>query len=258
MSELTLLSGQVKNLKVQSVTKSVFASNSPQKLAEAGALGAAALGSVYASSLMASSSLRMTQELEAFSCEINGVKLVGCFKEVTFMNHNTIECVVEYVNEDKTEAIVHAARDSKKKVIWVAPYQAEGEAASRKSANGFILFFSSFVIVGALILMLFILFKEDYANIEFLLWGCGITLVFTAIMALMMKFFARADLKDAKQATKVFAAFGYQDPEKVNLQHRCIDARFAIKEKTGNMQSMPPQWIYHYRDSDLTGEEEKA
>ena len=258
MDNLTLLSGQVKNLKIQSVTKSVFASNSPQKLAEAGALGAAALGSVYASSVMASSSLRMTQELEAFSCEINGVKLVGCFKEVTFMNHNTIECVVEYVNEDKTEAIVHAARDTKKKVIWVAPYQAEGEAASRKIANGFILFFSCGVVIFLFVIMFWLVFTKEDPNIEFLFWGGGITLVFTAIMALMMKFFARTDLKDAKQATKVFAAFGYQNPAAVDLSDNDFQIELALEEQTGKQAPEMPQWIFRYRDSDLTGEEEKT
>lgn len=259
MSELTLLSGQVTNLKIQSVTKSVFASNTPQKLAEAGALGAAALGSVYTSSVMASSRLRMTQELEAFSCVINGVKLVGCFKEVTFMSHNTIECVVEYVNEDKTEAIVHAARDTKKKVIWVAPYQAEGEIASRKGANKFVLLFSSFILIGAFILMSIDFFTKEDAAPGFLLWsGGGVTVVITVIMALVIKLFFRVELKDAKQATKVFTALGYQNPEKVNLHDNCFATRFAIKEETGNMQPMLPQWIYRYRDSDLTGEKEKA
>lgn len=258
MDNLTRLSGQVTRLKIQSVTKSVFASNTPQKLAEAGALGAAALGSVYASSVMASSRLRMTQELEAFSCEINGVKLVGCFKEVTFMNHNTIECVVEYVNEDKTEAIVHAARDTKKKVIWVSPYQAEGEVASRKSANKFILFLSSFVLIGTSIFILIDFFSEDAPNIGILLQMGALAFLFTLVMALMIKFFSRTDLKDAKQATKVFAAFGYQNPAQVDLSDNDFQIELEIEEKTGKEAPEMPQWIYRYRDSDLIGEKENA
>ena len=77
-------------------------------------------------------------------------------------------------------------------------------------------------------------------------------------MALVFKFIFRIEIKDAKQATKVFAAFGYQNPAAVDLTDNDFHIRLDLEEQTGKQAPEMPQWIFRYRDSDLTGEEEKT
>jgi hypothetical protein len=252
MSELTLISGQVKQLKVQRISKSVFASSTPQKLAEAGALTAAALGSVYASTVMASSRLKMTQEVEIFSCEVNGVKLVGCLGEVTFMNHNMIEFVVEYMNEEKKEAIAHAARNPQKKVIWVAPYQEKGEIFHRKEINKASLVFPSVVLGGGLMIMLIMALAEGDNDFSYFSHGLGVGLIVALVMACFLKLIGRIDLKDVKQATKVLAAIGYQYPSEVDLSSNSTWINMELEAKTGKIVPEMPLWVYRYQEDDLT------
>ena len=253
MNKLTLLSGQVKKLKVRQMTKSAFASNSPQKLAEVGALTAAALGSVYASTVMASSRLKMTQEVEVFSCEVNGVKLVGCFGEVTFMNNHNLEFVVEYINDEKTEAIAHAARNTQKKVIWVSPYQSEGELANRKGTNKLIFWGCILAFAFTFFVMFFSFILSDDVSIYSVLKVGVIVIIGCPVIGLIFKLIGRMEIKDAKNATEVFKVFGYGKPSEVDLHDNCFEVRFSEKEKTGVLANMP-QWVYRYRDSDLVGD----
>lgn len=249
--ELTLLKGKVKNLHKYHTTKAIF-DNDFETKAGAAAVGAAAVGAFANAAVFTSLSSRARNHVQQFSCTVKGVELSGYFEAVTFKEGDNIEFVVEYNPNNPQEAVVHASRDAKRKIVSFIPYQHQGETAYKKSALKLALGFSVFM---SLLAFIAIFFTTDFNNDDYGIDALLIDVLFCigggGVIFLVFMLASRKEIPDAIKATKVFAALGYKNPALADAVANHIPAQEAWKEKKGKFESLGLKWVHRYQDSDL-------
>jgi len=243
--ELTILKGKVKNLQVQTTTKAIF-DDGFQAKAGAAAVGAAAVGAFANAAVFTSLSSRARNRVQMFTCTVKEVELSGYFESITFDEGDKIEFVVEYNPNNPQEAAVHAARDSKRKILSSIPYQDKGEVAYKQRSLKFIIGVSIFSSFFLFILTFMAVGSYDLESILIdLLWSGG------GGFFLFLMVGRQKEIPDAIKATRVFAALGYKNPAQVDTSLNHLPAQEIWREVHGKFESLGLNWIHRYQDSDL-------
>lgn len=251
-SDLQKLEGRVTNLKVERVAKDILKLGLQNKAGVA-AVGAAAVGALANAAVFTNLAGRLKDDVETFSCEVNGVQLSGCFGGVTFEEGDAIEFIVEYNPDDSSEAAVHAARDRKRKILSMLPYQDMGEKQYKKTAMRFDLGFSITASSLMILIVLIVAWVNDFGetDISFLKMTIPVAIGGGVVVFILLYTGRKKAFPFAKNATNVLAALGYKNPPYASPFHNDFDAECAYSDAHNVEVEGLPQWVNRYQDSDL-------
>jgi hypothetical protein len=238
--DYVLVSGTVRNLRVTKGYEDLAFTARDKSFLGIAAIAAASTGNTTSSTILANSSGGAEIDMEFFTCYVDQLTVKGRFHRVDFKDGETIDFVVT-VKDGLGEAL--GARNPSQRFIWTLPYQTRGHLAQKNSD------ISSSLTISAICSILFSLLAF-YDNPEPLIESWPVILNVTAItfvLTLFVNFMARRPFyKFSFEATKVFSAFGFIDPARLDLPKRHILADKAYCNETGEPRSWDKPWRYRY------------
>jgi hypothetical protein len=239
---LRLISGVVSDLSIRSGNEKLI-HNTNQRAAGVGVaagLAAAGLAGAAAGSSIAATSAG--DSVEFFTCKVDGEMVSGRFSKVTFKDGDELDMI--QTNEWPNDLIL-AARRRADTSLWIAPHCSRGlrahleYAATSIPAYTFLFFLS---INGFCVWRLFTSMDGD-ASFE--LFAALASLALTGVISLYysVRFYFQWR-PTARRAEAVFAALGYAEASRVDLER---DHKQYCKAQ-GIKWPYPSDgpWIYHY------------
>jgi len=228
-----LVSGIVHELHVTKGYEDVAFTDRSKNLIGAASIAAAAIGSSTSSTILASSSNGAEVQMEFFTCRVNDALLSGRFYKVDFREGENIDFVV---TSGYRFSEVHGARNPEQCLIWSIPYRTRGNIAQKKHD-----IFSSLT-VSAVASILFAIFSYYLESLP--LAECWKNIArFSALsfsIVLIVNFLSRWPFyKFSYEATKIFEAFGFEDPSMVDLPKNHDRADKKYYKRTGE----PRPWL---------------
>lgn len=246
--EHVLVSGVVQELTITKGYEDLAFTDQGKSLVGLAAVVAASTGNMASSAILSNSSGGAEVNMEFFVCTINNLPLRGRFHKVDFSNGDHIEFVVTISDGIGS---VHGARDPKQRFIWTVPYQTRGNVAQKASDISSSLTISAICAVLCSVLIFYNTPPTIYNSWSQI--GNMTAIFFLAILA--VNFLSRRPFyKFSFEATKVFAAFGYDDPARVNLPKQHSQADKAYCKETGEPRSWDKPWRYRYQEIPLNKE----
>ena len=251
MTELTLLSGKVSNLKTKKGYKSFISSNAGRAATKAGAVGAAASGALFNSGILTTAAM-MREGVTYYTCKVNGVTITGYLNTVAFKNTDEVEFVVEYNPRDKTQALAYAVRKPKERKLWIMDRMESGENIMKEASWRLPMIF---MVVMMPVILLFrvtvtcfndcrLMLTADYLLINFFvaLGGGYVLIYFLLVIGLHISY-----LPKARIANKIIAALGYDDPKEVSLAAVSQEAKKQWEEENGKpFPKSDDLFVFHY------------
>jgi hypothetical protein len=238
--EYVLVSGLVRNLRITKGYEDLAFTARDKSLIGLASIAAASTGNATSSTILANSSSGAEADMEFFTCFVDELPVKGRFHRIGFNEGETIDFVVT-MKDGVGE--VHGARNPSQRFIWTLPYQTRGHVAQKKSD---ILSSISVSVTCAILSAIIAIYQElgpigeslptilEFGSIAF-----GITL--------FINFMARRPFyRFSFEATKVFRAFGFIDPERLNLPQRHSRADKDYCKETGEPRSWDKPWRYRY------------
>ncbi len=248
MSELSLLSGKITNLKTHKGYKSFINSGtvnasgvSATTVTGAAAVGALASGAFFNSAFLTTAAM-MQEDVTYFNCKVNGIRVMGYFNKVAFKNTDEVEFVVEYDQEDPSQAFAYAVRKPKERKLWVMDRMVDGENVTKQICRRFPMVVLVFIIPLCFLLALFVMGLDAFIFI-FLnsLLGGGL-MYLTVWLGLRISF-----LPKAKIATKIIAALGYDNPKDQSLAEFDLLAKQQWEKEHGKpFPESDDLFVLHY------------
>jgi hypothetical protein len=225
--------------KAKGYTDPVF-TQADKTLAGTAAIGAAAMQEFFSSAMLSSSSMGADIDVEYFTCVVNGLPLAGHFHKVGFTEGEEVEFVIE---EQNGGGIVHAARSPNQRILWMLPYQTRGHLAQKKSDWKWTWILSLISLFLVFLSETFFFDRDKNEPIIYQLWFyLGIFSVVFLINAAIRRRFTHF----AKSATDVLGAFGYPNPEQVDLYKQHSLAQTKLKQETGQLPPSVDTWSFRY------------
>lgn len=241
--EYTFISGVVRELRITKGYEDLAFTPTGKNLIGVAAIAAGSTGNAASSTILAMASNGAEIDMEFFTCVVDNLPVRGRFHKVDFKEGETIEFVVT-VKDGIGD--VCGARDPNQRFIWTLPYQTRGHVAQKKSD---IISSLNISIICAILLSLLTLYRESRALADSwssvrdsALIGFSLTLIVNLLSR-------RPFYKFSFEATKVFAAFGFEDPASVNLPKRHIPADKMYCKETGAPRSWDKPWRYRYEQA---------
>jgi hypothetical protein len=235
-----IASGIVRNLHVTKGYEDLAFTARDKSLIGLAAIAAASAGNATSATILANSSTGAEVDMEFFTCFVDDLPVKGRFHRVDFKDGEKIDFVVT-VKEGVGE--VHGARDPSQRFIWTLPYQTRGHIAQK--TNDIV----SSLIISATCAVLFsiLTFYDDPEPLQeqgsFVLKVTTMTFFITLFVNFMAR---RPFYKFSFEATKVFSAFGFNDPARLNLPKRHIRADKEYCKESGEPRSWAKPWRYRY------------
>lgn len=237
---LELIRGQVTNLEVTKGSADPVFDGTDKALAGLGAVAAAATGQLLSSTVLANASQGAEIDVEFFKCVVNDVPLFGQFYRVEFKDGDEMEFVIERWLD---RGSVRGARSPIRRLIWMRPYETRGIAAQQKNNTKWRYITS---LLGGILPTAFFLylFPEDKNSP---LWfypgiflGCFLT-------TLGISFFVTRRFHNfSVMATEVIHAFGYDNPECVDLPALSKSAQQKLRTQASDSPMSFQPWRFHY------------
>ena len=240
MSQLKKISGVVENLRIEKGYQDLIFTKNDGQLAGVAAVGAAAMGQVASATVLSNASGGAEIGMDFFACTVNGAALRGAFHKVEFGNGDLIEFVVEPEDDFFT---VHAARSPAARLLWMKPHQVRGASAQNVCDIKWSLMFPSLAVLMMITMQFF--GREDFGkrplSDELMLYSMVFSVTFVITVWIRMRFrgFAR-------EATEVLRAFGYENPEHVDLGRLHKQAEKAVAAATGGLPPLVEPWSFRY------------
>lgn len=235
-----LETGIVKDLKVAKGYEDLVFTQNDKNLAGGGAIGAIAIGQLFNSLTLSSSSMGAEIDMEFFTCSVNDIPLAGRFHKVEFKEGE----IVEFVLEGKAEAaLVRAARSPGQRVIWMLPYQSRGHIAQKSNDIKWTLIIS-IITVFFIALSEFYFFpirahRREHGGVIFFL------IMFFAFI--FINFMVRRRFYSFSiQCTEVLKTFGFINPSEVDLNSLHKQAQKKLYKGTGKLPSLMQPWSFRY------------
>ncbi|MGH1486835.1 MAG: putative type VI secretion system effector [Cellvibrionaceae bacterium] len=216
MFDPELIKGTITHLKTLKGRHNFVMSGGAQAATGAAAAGAAVVGSFFSSSLLATSALALNESAVFFTCDVNGIKLSGCFNTLNIAEGEEVELVADF-NEDHTEGVVYAIRKPQQRCLWVAPTMEVGHGIAKNNALFFPLVFLQYVL--PLVFIVLFVGSSFPFNAEIYFKESVIGTLLTGVVSYCVIAFGMyvTFAPKAKQATKVIAALGFKDPANTGL-----------------------------------------
>lgn len=240
MNHLKKMCGVVQNLRVEKGYQDLIFSKTDGQVAGLAAVGAAAMGQVASSTVLGNASAGNEIGMDFFSCTLDGAELRGAFHKVEFHDGDYMEFVVEPEGGYST---VHAARNPGTRILWMQPHQVRGHGVQKLCDIRWSFLYPAFAVVLVAISEFFV--DKDFgthgfsAELFFYSLVFFVTLIITVMIRLRFKGFAR-------QATEVIRAFGYENPEMVDLWQQHKKAQKALAASTNTLPPLVKPWSYRY------------
>ena len=151
--------------------------------------------------------------MEYFTCRVDGHKIVGSFGQVHFKQGDLIEFAVHEYDE---KIWAPAARDPVRRYVWVQPYMTRGAVAQKH-------YDIYWGIVSSIVPSFLIGAYETYDRRGELFaaapwFGAAIGGMVLFILATMNFFIRRQFYPPSLEATQIFRALGFAEPEHVDLK----------------------------------------
>jgi hypothetical protein len=238
--DYVLVSGIVRNLHITKGYEDLAFTARDKNLTGLAAIAAASVGNATSSTILANSSNGAEVDMEFFTCFVNELPVKGRFHRVDFKDDETIDFVVTVKNG---LCEVHGARDPAQRFVWTLPYQTRGHIAQKKSDISSSLTISA---TCALLFSILMFYDKPAALAESWSYVRNVTTI-TFLLTLFVSFMARRPFyKFSFEATKVFRAFGFIDPARLNLPQRHSRADKDYCKETGEPRSWDKPWRYRY------------
>jgi hypothetical protein len=240
---LKLIRGRVQELAVSAGEEQFIGSQAHRTAGAGAALGLAAAGMAGAA-VGASMAATGRDSVEFFDCMVDGQRVSGRFSKVTFKDGDEVEVVIE-PQWDGTQSAL-AVRRLSDRILWMFPHCSRGMLAHRAFSRrlfgwlvlGFMLFSGLFIVIMEWS-------SAESTNVRFLEFVgtlyAGLSLV--AALYGSIRFFAQWKPM-ALQAEAIFAALGYREPSRVDLENDHKRACMALGKKWPYSSDGP--WIYRY------------
>ncbi|MGH1441594.1 MAG: putative type VI secretion system effector [Cellvibrionaceae bacterium] len=241
MSELSLLSGKITNLKTHKGYKS-FMGSGAAKTSGVAAVGALASGAFFNSAFLTTAAM-IQEDVTYFNCKVNDIRVMGYFNKVAFKNTDEVEFVVEYDQDDPDQAYAYAVRKPKERKLWVMDRMTSGENVVKEMCWRL-----PMITIGVFIPIPYIiaLIMNGFENVIFItfavLIGGGGLAYLTAWLGLRISF-----LPKAKIANNIIAALGYEDPKEISLAYESEKAKKRWEEEHGKpFPESDDLFVLHY------------
>lgn len=237
--DFELIAGEVTELTISKGYEDLLHSTKVKEIAGATTVIAASAGLASTAAALSGASSGADVDMEFFKCKVNGVPLTGRFYRVGFQEGDMIEFVV-IMSDRKGE--VYAARSQQSRLIWTLPYHTRGHRAQLHHDIKSSLIISA---VGTLLLAGLSYYEGFAADTGELI----LSLFFFTIL-LSGNFVSRWPFyRSSKDATKIFRAIGFTDPEWLNLPSMNGGAEKAFRAATGEPWSpiIPLRYRYDER-----------
>lgn len=240
LSPLEKISGVVENLRIEKGYQDLIFNKTDSQVAGVAAIGAAAIGQAASATVLGNASAGAEVSMDFFACTVNGMSLRGAFHKVEFVNGDHIEFVIE---READLFIVHAARSPAARMLWMPQHQIRGINAQIACDIRWSLMFPSLAVLMMITMQFF--GREDFGkrplSDELMLYSMVFSVTFVITVWIRMRFrgFAR-------EATEVLRAFGYENPEHVDLGRLHKQAEKAVAAATGVLPPLVEPWSYRY------------
>jgi hypothetical protein len=236
-----LVSGVVSKLHITKGYEDLAFTARDKNLIGIAAVAAAATGNATSSTILASSSNGAEVDMEFFTCFVGELPVKGRFHRVDFKDGETIDFVVTVY---RGIGEVQGARNPSQQFIWTLPYQTRGHIAQKKSD---ILSSINISAICAALFSLLTFYRETRPLVES--WpNIRDAAIIAFSTTLFVNFMSRRPFyKFSFEATKVFSAFGFTDPARLNLPKYHIRADKEYCKETGEPRSWDKPWRYRYQ-----------
>ncbi|WP_314441233.1 putative type VI secretion system effector [Massilia timonae] len=238
--EYRVISGLVSDLKTAKRQEDILFSEMGKNIVGMAAISAAAIGSATSSTVLINSNSATEIEMEFFTCVVDKMRLTGVFHQVEFRDGDYLEFVVTVADD---VGKVHCVRDPERRLIWTHPYQVRGHIAQGRYDLIFSLILS--IICTALFWYMSFYGLEEMPPVpatyvvSVLLPAFVLTFVICSAIRLRV-------YKFSQRATLIFRAFGFENPEYVNLpkNHSRADANHCRGTQFESVVGVP--WRHRY------------
>lgn len=237
---LELIRGQVTNLEVTKGSVDPVFDGADKGLAGLGAVAAAATGQLISSTVLANASQGAAIDVELFTCVVNDLPLFGHLYRVEFKDGDEMDFVIErYLGRGS----VQGARSPAHRLMWMRPYQTRGVVAQQKNNTKWRCIAS--LLGGSIPTAFFLYFFPEDKNSP--LWFYPAIFLGNFLTTLGISFLITRRFHDFSViATEVIHAFGYDNPECVDLPALSKSAGQKLRtEASGAPISFQP-WRFHY------------
>jgi hypothetical protein len=240
MSQLEKISGVVENLRIEKGYQDLIFTKTDSQVAGIAAIGAAALGQAASATVLSNASAGAEVSMDFFACTVDGMPLRGAFHKVEFVNGDQIEFVIEPEGDFFT---VHAARSPAARMLWMSQHQIRGINAQKACDLRWSVMYPTLAVIGIAICEFFR--DENFGKYPFSAELMFYSLVFFSTLAITV--WIRMRFRGfAHQATEVLRAFGYEDPEDVDLNRVHKQAQKALAASSGTLPPLVEPWSYRY------------
>ena len=234
------ISGVVENLRIEKGYQDLIFNKTDSQVAGVTAVGAAALGQAASATVLGIASAGAEVSMDFFVCTVNGMSLRGAFHKVEFVNGDQIEFVIE---PEGDFFIVHAARSPAARMLWMPQHQIRGITAQKACDLRWCIMYPLLSIPFWLVAQFFLAGDSDLPPFSVQLAVCAGNFLITFVITVWIRSRFRGF---AYQATEVLRAFGYENPEHVDLGRLHKQAEKAVAAATGGLPPLVEPWSYRY------------
>lgn len=240
MRKLHLICGEVTDLRVSKGYIDPVFGTTERATATVGALAAVAVGQALTSTVLTNASHGAEIDVEYFTCSVAGLSLSGHLHRVDFKNGDEMEFVIEKLGE---RGFVQGARSAVNRIVWMMPYQTRGVAAQQKNNTKWR--YVTSLLCGSIPTAFFLFFLPEDKNSPF--WFYPAIFLGTSLTTLVISFLITRRFNEfSVMATEVLHAFGYENPEWVDLPALNKRAEQKLRSHAPDSPIMFQPWRFHY------------
>lgn len=237
---LSTITGKIKNLSISTSGEDILLSKENDKLGVP-AIGAAAIGEVFAATAINSGTAGADIPIDHFTCQVNELEVAGKFHKIGFCEGEIIEFVVE---DSCSPLIAYAARSEARRILWMPPYECRGYVAQRHADIFWSLITGIFTLVFALWFDLEVgpHIPKPLSYYASIYGGCFV--IGFALTTFVTRWRMLYDFSE--HATDVLFALGYPHPEDVSLPKLHRKATSELRRKTNVRQPFLEEGWFRY------------
>ncbi len=218
--ELQLLRGIICDLVIERGEEDFVQSRGDRALGTVATTGLAAAGLAGAATGALLATTGGGDSVEFFTCTVDGKRVAGRFTKASFKNGDSVEVAADPQSDGTYAAL--AVRRPSDQTVWMFPHCSRGSKKHWAYASRVVgmLFFAIFL-NGALFAGGIEFFSQKKASASALLFACvmGGALAFSMACHLSIRV-ARRWRPFVQKAEAIFAAFGYRDPSRVDMEQQ--------------------------------------
>jgi hypothetical protein len=243
---MQLISGVVGDLVIQRGEEVIVGGEALRTAGAAASVGLAAAGLAGAATGALLASGVPSDSVEFFACTVGGRRIAGRFSKVTFKNGDKVDVVGESQLDETVAAMAVRRRSSR--MLWMFPHCSRGGRAHWMYAWRMAVALSiSWALLLCITFGVMMALSNNGHSPAFKAFVFGVEGVIAILIGCYMSFSTALRWRPlVERAESIFAALGYRDPRRVDLERQHDLYCKAHGGKWPYLKDAP--WVYHYLD----------